>query len=63
MLQVRSLLSSSGFDFDWPDGARVLSGTKEGLWGWLAINYATGALQVSSVQETTCRLCGIIYAA
>jgi hypothetical protein len=46
LLQVRSLLSTSGFEFDAADGARVLTGQEEGLWGWLAINYATGALQV-----------------
>jgi hypothetical protein len=46
LLQVRSLLSTSGFEFDAADGARVLTGQEEGLWGWLAVNYATGALQV-----------------
>lgn len=45
-LQVHLLLTTSGFDFS-PGDARVLSGSEEGVWGWLAINYATGALQVS----------------
>lgn len=30
-------------------GARVLSGAEEGLLGWVALNYATGALQVREV--------------
>jgi hypothetical protein len=46
LLQVRSLLSGSGFEFSAADDARVLTGKEEGLWGWLAVNYATGALQV-----------------
>jgi hypothetical protein len=44
--QVRSLLSDSGFEFSAAEDARVLTGKEEGLWGWLAVNYATGALQV-----------------
>ena len=36
-------LSDCGFAFS---GARVLSGSEEGLLGWVALNYASGALQV-----------------
>jgi hypothetical protein len=40
------LLLDSGFEFSAAEDARVLTGKEEGLWGWLAVNYATGALQV-----------------
>jgi hypothetical protein len=50
--QVCSLLSTSGFEFSAADDARVLTGREEGLWGWLAVNYATGALQVRLVGQT-----------
>ncbi|KAF6260856.1 nucleoside phosphatase family-domain-containing protein [Scenedesmus sp. NREL 46B-D3] len=48
MTEVRSLLSGSGFESAGADGARVLTGKEEGLWGWLAVNYATGALQAAT---------------
>ena len=41
---VRGVLAESGFKFQ-EEWVRVLGGTEEGLWGWVAINYATGALQ------------------
>lgn len=44
LLQVSRFLSGCGFDFV---GARVLTGTEEGLLGWVALNYASGALQVT----------------
>ncbi|WIA14677.1 hypothetical protein OEZ85_003176 [Tetradesmus obliquus] len=49
MAEVRSLLSGSGFEFSGADDARVLTGKEEGLWGWLAVNYATGALQAATL--------------
>jgi hypothetical protein len=30
-------------------GSRVMSGSEEGLLGWVAVNYASGALQVCSL--------------
>lgn len=48
MAAVRALLASSGFQFDAAGGARVLTGREEGVWGWVAVNYATEALQVSA---------------
>ena len=54
-LQVDKVLSASGFAYSAASsaaggvsGARVLSGSEEGLLGWVALNYASGALQVSS---------------
>jgi hypothetical protein len=47
LLQVSRFLSGCGFDFV---GARVLTGTEEGLLGWVALNYASGALQVNREQ-------------
>ncbi|KAF8054899.1 APY5 [Scenedesmus sp. PABB004] len=47
LAEVRALLSTSGFDFA-PGDARVLSGQDEGVWGWVATNYATGALQAAT---------------
>lgn len=46
MLEVRALLASTGFEYSGVVGARVLTGIEEGVWGWVAVNYATGALQV-----------------
>lgn len=48
LLQVSRFLSGCGFDFV---GARVLTGTEEGLLGWVALNYASGALQVTRRRE------------
>jgi hypothetical protein len=47
--EARRLLGGSGFLFrdEW---ARVISGQEEGLFGWVSINYATGALQVRGVR-------------
>jgi len=43
--ETRRALAGSGFLFR--DGwARVISGQHEGLYGWVSVNYATGALQV-----------------
>eukprot|EP00878_Enallax_costatus_P029891 GHUV01032458.1.p1 GENE.GHUV01032458.1~~GHUV01032458.1.p1 ORF type:complete len:144 (+),score=46.03 GHUV01032458.1:860-1291(+) len=47
LTEVRAVLASSGFSYQGAGSARVLSGRDEGLWGWVAVNYATGALQVS----------------
>lgn len=46
--ECRRSLGGSGFLFrdDW---ARIISGQEEGLFGWVAINYATGALQVGGL--------------
>lgn len=41
----RAVLAASGFAFK-PSWARVLSGTEEGLFAWVAVNYAAGTLQV-----------------
>ncbi|KAK3252171.1 hypothetical protein CYMTET_38520 [Cymbomonas tetramitiformis] len=40
---VRATLGNSGFKFR-PEWARVISGKDEGVYGWIALNYATGAL-------------------
>lgn len=45
--QCRAQLLSSTFMFQ-PDWASIISGTSEGLYGWVAANYAAGSLQVSS---------------
>eukprot|EP00775_Hariotina_reticulata_P010825 gene10826-10982_t len=46
------LLSVSGFEYQEAEGARVLTGAEEGIWGWVAINYATGALQAATTADT-----------
>ncbi|KAF6262519.1 nucleoside phosphatase family-domain-containing protein [Scenedesmus sp. NREL 46B-D3] len=43
----RSKLMASSFLFE-PDWASIISGTSEGLYGWVAANYAAGSLQRSS---------------
>lgn len=40
----RAILAESGFLFH-PDWARVITGSEEGLRGWIAVNYLRGALQ------------------
>eukprot|EP00877_Chromochloris_zofingiensis_P007335 jgi/Chrzof1/2855/Cz12g01110.t1 len=42
--ECRKLLSESGFQFD-ESWVHVIDGQQEGLFGWVAVNYATGALQ------------------
>ncbi|GLI68899.1 hypothetical protein VaNZ11_013447 [Volvox africanus] len=43
MERARDVLRSSGFRFE-PDWARIISGTDEGVYGWIAINYLRGHL-------------------
>jgi Golgi nucleoside diphosphatase len=43
--EARSALKGSGFLFR-PEWARTITGQEEGLFGWVSINYASGALQV-----------------
>ncbi|GIL43178.1 hypothetical protein Vafri_991 [Volvox africanus] len=43
MERTRDVLRSSGFRFE-PDWARIISGTDEGVYGWIAINYLRGHL-------------------
>ncbi|GBF90831.1 apyrase-like [Raphidocelis subcapitata] len=47
---TRQALAGSGFLFQ-PEWARMISGQEEGLFGWVAINYATGALQALVQQQ------------
>lgn len=44
--QCRAVLSASAFLFE-PERASIISGKSEGLYGWIAANYAAGTLQVS----------------
>eukprot|EP00878_Enallax_costatus_P008726 GHUV01009120.1.p1 GENE.GHUV01009120.1~~GHUV01009120.1.p1 ORF type:complete len:390 (+),score=85.57 GHUV01009120.1:351-1520(+) len=50
LTEVRAVLASSGFSYQGAGSARVLSGRDEGLWGWVAVNYATGALQAATTE-------------
>ncbi|WIA12016.1 hypothetical protein OEZ85_012097 [Tetradesmus obliquus] len=52
MADVRKLLAGSEFRFDdaW---ARVISGTEEGMYGWLALNYEQGLLQQQLAAATS----------
>lgn len=45
----REVLASSGFQFH-SSWVELISGDMEGLYGWIAVNYATGALQVRAAQ-------------
>lgn len=45
--ECRATLSASAFMFN-PAWASVISGMNEGVYGWVAANYAAGSLQVSS---------------
>lgn len=43
MTEIRSILSLSGLNFQ-PEWARVISGTEEGVFGWISLNAASGML-------------------
>ncbi|PNH09507.1 Ectonucleoside triphosphate diphosphohydrolase 7 [Tetrabaena socialis] len=43
MANTREVLRTSGFRFE-PGWARIISGTDEGVYGWIAINYLRGNL-------------------
>lgn len=45
LMECRSALQASDFMFQ-PDWAQIISGTYEGLYAWVAANYAAGHLQV-----------------
>lgn len=45
--QCRAALSASAFMFK-PEWASIISGISEGVYGWIAANYAAGVLQVCS---------------
>ncbi|GBF96111.1 hypothetical protein Rsub_08987 [Raphidocelis subcapitata] len=43
LARARAVLAASGFDFR-PPWARVISGTEEAVYGWVALNYERGSL-------------------
>ncbi len=47
MAAARAELSASGFRFE-PGWARTVSGSEEGMYGWVAMNYVLGALQTTA---------------
>ncbi len=47
LASCREVLAASGFQFH-SSWVELISGDMEGLYGWIAVNYATGALQVSA---------------
>eukprot|EP00879_Flechtneria_rotunda_P011827 GHRR01012354.1.p1 GENE.GHRR01012354.1~~GHRR01012354.1.p1 ORF type:complete len:191 (-),score=52.35 GHRR01012354.1:1936-2508(-) len=49
MAHCRDSLSVSGFLFE-PEWASIISGRSEGLYAWVAANYAAGNLQVGRLQ-------------
>jgi hypothetical protein len=52
LASCRVQLAISGFQFE-PAWARVLPGSLEGLYAWVAVNYAAGSLQVSHPERAT----------
>lgn len=53
LASVRDMLRKSGFLFTSDSQARVISGEEEGVFGWLSVNYAKGALHYAAPNTLT----------
>lgn len=51
LLAVRKALENSEFQFE-PEWAQILTGTDEGMFGWIAVNFLGGTLRSASTKPT-----------